>query len=65
MNKKKSNIRELCMVGLASSLICVIAPISILLPLGVPMTLQSRLSKLAPYFFDAKIHTESPTNALK
>jgi len=54
MNKKKSNIRELCMVGLASSLICVIAPISILLPLGVPMTLQTFIITLTAIILGAK-----------
>lgn len=54
MYNRKSNIRELCMVGLASSLICVIAPISILLPLGVPMTLQTFIITLTAIILGAK-----------
>ena len=41
MTRKRTNILELCIIGLATALICVIAPISIPLPLGVPITLQT------------------------
>ncbi len=54
MNNKKSNIQELCMIGLAASLICVIAPISILLPVGVPMTLQTFIITLTAIILGAK-----------
>lgn len=42
------------MVGLATSLICVIAPISILLPIGVPMTLQTFIITLTAIILGAK-----------
>lgn len=41
MTKKRSNILDLCIVGLATALTCVVAPISIPLPIGVPITLQT------------------------
>lgn len=41
MKKNHSNILELCTIGLATALICVLAPISIPLPIGVPVTLQT------------------------
>ena len=41
MSKKHSNILELCTIGLITSLLCVIAPLSIPLPVGVPITLQT------------------------
>ena len=41
MTKKHSNILELCIIGLAIALICVLAPLSIPLPIGIPITLQS------------------------
>ena len=54
MNNRKSNIQELCMVGLTASLICVIAPISVLLPAGVPMTLQTFIITLIAIILGAK-----------
>lgn len=42
------------MIGLATSLICVIAPISIILPIGVPMTLQTFIITLTAIILGAK-----------
>ena len=41
MAQKHTNILELCIIGLSTALICVVAPISIPLPIGVPITLQT------------------------
>ena len=54
MKKKYTNIQELCIIGLATALICVIAPFSLPLPLGVPMTLQSFIIILTAVILGAK-----------
>ena len=54
MKYTRNNTKELCIVGLAASLICVIAPLSIPLPLGVPMTLQTFIITLAAIILGAK-----------
>lgn len=41
MKKTNFNIQELCIISLATALICIIAPFSFPMPMGVPMTLQS------------------------
>lgn len=42
------------MVGLITSLICIIAPLSIPLPLGIPLTLQTFIITLAAIILGAK-----------
>lgn len=54
MKKKTLNIQELCIIGLVAALICVIAPLSIGLPLGVPITLQTFVITLAAIMLGAK-----------
>lgn len=54
MKNKRSNISELCLIGLAASLICIVAPFSIPLPLGVPMTLQTFIITLVAIVLGAK-----------
>ncbi|MEE0884324.1 MAG: biotin transporter BioY [Faecalimonas sp.] len=54
MTKKFSKIQELCVIGLFTALICVIAPISIPMPLGVPLTLQTFILSLIAIILGAK-----------
>lgn len=54
MQKTNFKIQELCIVGLATALICVIAPFSLPMPLGVPMTLQSFIITLMAIILGAK-----------
>ena len=54
MIKKRSNILELCIIGLATALTCVIAPILIPLPIGVPITLQTFIITLIAIALGAK-----------
>lgn len=54
MKKRYLNIQDLCIIGLMTALICVIAPISILLPIGVPMTLQTFVITLTAIILGAK-----------
>lgn len=48
------SIQELCVVGITVALICVIAPLSIPMPLGIPMTLQTFIITLAAILLGAK-----------
>lgn len=57
MKKKRFNIQELCIIGLTTALICVIAPFSLPMPLGVPMTLQSFIITLMAIILGAKRST--------
>ncbi len=57
MKKKYFPIRDLCMIGLITSCICVIAPISIPMPLGLPMTLQTLVIILVAIAFGPKQST--------
>lgn len=54
MKKRETNIRELCSIGLLTAVICVIAPFSIPMPLGVPMTMQTFAIILAGIILGAK-----------
>lgn len=54
MKKRKINIHELCAVGLITAFICVVAPLSIPTPLGVPMTMQTFAIILAGIILGAK-----------
>ena len=54
MMKKNFTIQELCIIGLATALICVIAPFSLPMPLGIPMTLQSFIITLIAIILGAK-----------
>ncbi len=54
MKKTHFNIQELCIIGLTTALICVIAPFSLPMPLGVPMTLQSFIIALMAIILGAK-----------
>ena len=54
MKKKFFTIQELCIIGLTTALICVIAPFSLPMPLGVPMTLQSFIITLMAIVLGAK-----------
>ena len=54
MKKTHFNIQELCIIGLTTALICVIAPFSLPMPLGVPMTLQSFIITLMAIILGAK-----------
>lgn len=54
MKKKFFTIQELCIIGLTTALICVIAPFSLPMPLGVPMTLQSFIITLMAIILGAK-----------
>ena len=54
MKKKIFTIQELCIIGLTTALICVIAPFSFPMPLGVPMTLQSFIIALMAIILGSK-----------
>ena len=54
MKKNFFTIQELCIIGLTTALICVIAPFSLPMPLGVPMTLQSFIITLMAIILGAK-----------
>lgn len=54
MKKNFFTIQELCIIGLTTALICVIAPFSLPMPLGVPMTLQSFIITLVAIVLGAK-----------
>ena len=47
---KKINVRDLCYAGLFAAVIAVTAQISIPMPLGVPMTMQTFSITLAAVF---------------
>ena len=54
MKKKFLNIQELCVIGLFTALTCVIAPFTIPMPLGVPLTLQTFILSLVAIILGAK-----------
>lgn len=54
MKKAHFNIQELCIIGLSTAVICVFAPFSLPMPLGVPMTLQSFIITLMAIILGAK-----------
>ena len=41
MKKRTLNIQDLCMIGVMTAVICIMAQISIPMPFGVPMTMQT------------------------
>ena len=54
MKKKFLNIQELCVIGLFTALTCLIAPLAIPMPLGVPLTLQTFILSLVAIILGAK-----------
>ena len=54
MKKKIFSIQELCLIGIVTALICVIAPLSVPMPLGVPITLQTFIISLGAIILGAK-----------
>lgn len=54
MNTKKLSIRDLCLIGIFTAIISVLAQISIPMPYGVPMTLQTFAIPLAGVVLGAK-----------
>ncbi|MDR0596522.1 MAG: biotin transporter BioY [Clostridiales Family XIII bacterium] len=59
MNKKKLSIQDMCMIGFFTAVICVLGQISIPMPYGVPMTLQTLAIPLAGVVLGAKRGTIS------
>lgn len=57
--KTKVSVREICYVGLFTAVIAVMAQISIPMPLGVPMTMQTFAITLAAVVLGAKLSTYS------
>lgn len=57
MRKKIFTIKDLCIIGLIASAICLIAPVSIPIPLGLPMTLQTLIIALVAIAFGPKQST--------
>lgn len=58
-SSKKISMREMCYVGLFTAVIVIMAQISIPLPLGVPMTMQTFAITLAAVVLGAKLSTYS------
>ena len=54
MKKKTLNIKELCLIGLTTTIICIMAPLSIPMPLGVPMTMQTFIIMIVAIVLGAK-----------
>ncbi len=54
MKYTKNSTMKLCMMGLSAALICVIAPIPILLPTGIPTTLQTFIITVTAIILGAK-----------
>lgn len=54
MKTKNSNIQNLCLIGLSAALMCIIAPLSIPMPLGVPMTMQTFILTVVAIILGAK-----------
>jgi len=59
MDKKKLSTRDLCFIGIFTAIIVVLAQISIPMPYGVPMTLQTFAIPLAGIVLGAKKGTLS------
>ena len=58
-SKSKFSIQEICYVGLFTAVIAVMAQISIPMPMGVPMTMQTFAITLAAVVLGAKLSTIS------
>ncbi len=54
MKKIFFNIREICLIGLTTAIICIVAPLSFPLPSGIPMTLQTFVITIAAIVLGAK-----------
>lgn len=54
MKRTNSNIQNLCMIGLFTAVIVIMAQISIPMPLGVPMTMQTFAITLAGIILGSK-----------
>lgn len=54
MTKHTSKIQDLCLVGLFTAVIAILAQLSIPMPLGVPMTMQTFAITLAAIILGAK-----------
>lgn len=54
MKKLNSNIQDLCMIGLFTAVIVIMAQIAIPMPLGVPMTMQTFAITLAGIVLGSK-----------
>jgi biotin transport system substrate-specific component len=54
MSKKKISVRELCYISLFTAILAILAQISIPLPLGVPLTLQTFAVALAAIILGSK-----------
>lgn len=58
-SKKGLGVREMCYVGLSTAIIAIMAQISIPLPMGVPLTMQTFAITLAAVVLGAKLSTYS------
>lgn len=54
MKKRTLDIQNLCMIGVMTAVICIMAQISIPMPLGVPMTMQTFAIALAGIILGSK-----------
>lgn len=52
-----SKTTRLCIIGLTTALICIMAQLSIPLPFGIPMTMQTFAVMLTGILLDSKIGT--------
>lgn len=59
VEKKKLGVREMCYIAMFTAVIAILAQISIPLPLGVPMTMQTFAITLAAVVLGAKFSTYS------
>lgn len=57
--KKKMSVKEMCYIALFTAVIAIMAQISIPLPLGVPLTMQTFAITLAAVVLGAKLSTYS------
>lgn len=51
---QKTKIQSVCMIGVVSAAICILAPLAIPMPSGVPITLQTLIISLAAILLGAK-----------
>ena len=54
MKKRTLNIQDLCMIGVMTAVICIMAQISIPMPFGVPMTMQTFAVAIAGIILGSK-----------
>lgn len=54
MNKQKLTVKDHCFIGIFAAIICVLGQLSIPMPYGVPMTLQTFVIPLAGVVLGAK-----------